>query len=60
MSRLGKVPLEIPSGVKVSIDGESINVKGAKGELSAPLARGIELDISDSSVTGIKENSYLQ
>jgi large subunit ribosomal protein L6 len=34
MSRIGKAPITVPSGVTVSIDGRSIAVKGPKGELS--------------------------
>ena len=34
MSRIGKVPVEIPSGVEVSIDGTTVKVKGKKGELT--------------------------
>ena len=34
MSRIGKAPITVPSGVTVSIDGQSIAVKGPKGELS--------------------------
>jgi len=34
MSRIGKAPIDVPSGVTVTIDGQSISVKGPKGELS--------------------------
>jgi large subunit ribosomal protein L6 len=34
MSRIGKAPITVPSGVTVTIDGQSISVKGPKGELS--------------------------
>lgn len=34
MSRIGKVPVKIPSGVEVTIDGQVISVKGPKGDLS--------------------------
>ncbi len=34
MSRIGKAPITVPSGVTVTIDGQSIAVKGPKGELS--------------------------
>ena len=34
MSRIGKAPIEVPSGVDVAIDGASVTVKGSKGELS--------------------------
>ena len=34
MSRIGKAPIAVPSGVTVTLDGQSISVKGPKGELS--------------------------
>lgn len=34
MSRIGKKPVQIPSGVTVTVDGSKISVKGSKGELS--------------------------
>jgi large subunit ribosomal protein L6 len=37
MSRIGKMPVTVPSGVTVNINGENITVKGPKGELSRTL-----------------------
>lgn len=37
MSRIGKIPVEIPAGVEVKLDGSSISVKGPKGQLSRNL-----------------------
>ena len=37
MSRIGKQPIDIPAGVEVVIDGTTVTVKGAKGELSRTL-----------------------
>ena len=34
MSRIGKKPVDIPSGVTVALDGQTVTVKGGKGELS--------------------------
>ncbi|HEY9688850.1 MAG TPA: 50S ribosomal protein L6, partial [Coleofasciculaceae cyanobacterium] len=34
MSRIGKRPIPIPKGVTVTIDGQTVSVKGSKGELS--------------------------
>ena len=36
MSRIGKLPVEIPSGVTFTVDSEVITVKGPKGELTVP------------------------
>ena len=34
MSRIGKMPIPVPNGVDVAIDGQTVTVKGPKGELS--------------------------
>ncbi|MGA9715372.1 MAG: 50S ribosomal protein L6, partial [Aeromicrobium sp.] len=34
MSRIGKYPVTVPSGVEVTIEGQDVRVKGPKGELS--------------------------
>ncbi len=44
MSRIGKSPVTIPSGVEVKIDGATISVKGPKGELSQVLEEGVTVE----------------
>ena len=39
MSRIGKKPIAIPSGVSVTLDGQTIAVKGPKGELAYTVTR---------------------
>ncbi len=51
MSRLGKKPLSIPSGVTVAINGEAVDIKGPKGELSFPIHQTIEVSIADDTVS---------
>jgi large subunit ribosomal protein L6 len=41
MSRIGKLPIAVPSGVDVAIDGQSVTVKGPKGQLSHTVASPI-------------------
>lgn len=36
MSRIGKLPIEVPAGVTITIDSDLITVKGPKGELTVP------------------------
>jgi large subunit ribosomal protein L6 len=43
MSRIGKAPITVPSGVDVSISSTSVTVKGPKGELSRDLPGGISV-----------------
>lgn len=50
MSRVGKLPIEIPSGVDVSIDGLNVKVKGGKNELSTRLTGDVTVEINDGKV----------
>jgi large subunit ribosomal protein L6 len=43
MSRIGRLPIPVPSGVDVRIDGQEVAVKGPKGELKHTVARPIEV-----------------
>lgn len=47
MSRVGKAPISIPSGVDVTLDGPKVTVKGPKGELSRRLPERIEISLHD-------------
>jgi large subunit ribosomal protein L6 len=42
MSRIGRLPIEIPSGVDITIDGQHVAVKGPKGELAVTVKEPIE------------------
>lgn len=44
MSRIGKLPIDVPAGVTITVDSAVITVKGAKGELTVP-------HLSDVTVT---------
>lgn len=49
MSRVGKKPIPLPKGVKVSI-GEELQVEGPKGKLSVPLPPGIKVNQTNGTV----------
>jgi large subunit ribosomal protein L6 len=51
MSRVGKVPIAIPSGVEVRIEGARVTVQGPKGELSREVDPEMKLNLSDGVVT---------
>ena len=51
MSRLGKLPITIPSGVDVKIDKGFITVKGPKGELTQKLIDCLKIEIKENEVT---------
>ncbi|RRJ86709.1 50S ribosomal protein L6 [Gulosibacter macacae] len=50
MSRIGRLPIEIPAGVDVKVDGSDITVKGPKGELALTVASPIEVKIEEGQV----------
>lgn len=51
MSRIGKKPVSIPSGVTATIDGAVLNVKGPKGALSLPLRSEISYTLEDGGIS---------
>lgn len=51
MSRIGKLPIEIPSGVTITVDEERVAVSGPKGNLSQFTMPGVEVAIEDNLVT---------
>jgi len=50
MSRIGRLPIDVPAGVNITIDGSAVTVKGPKGELSLTVARPIEVKLEDGQV----------
>jgi large subunit ribosomal protein L6 len=50
MSRIGKLPVELPKGVKVSFVDVTLTVDGPKGTLSRRVMDGVALDISESAI----------
>ena len=42
MSRIGRLPISVPAGVDIKVDGSLVNVKGPKGELTLTVASPIE------------------
>ena len=52
MSRIGKLPISIPSGVNISVSEDNVvTVKGKKGELTQAVDPSIQVKISDTEVT---------
>lgn len=56
MSRIGKEPVAIPSGVDVDMSGDTITVKGPKGTLSQSLHDGVNVAIEDDQVVVSRPN----
>ena len=51
MSRIGKRPVALPSGVTAKMDGGQLSVKGPKGELSMPTLDLVTYDLNDNEVS---------
>jgi len=56
MSRIGKLPIAVPGGVDVKIDGQQVSVKGPKGELSLVVAEPIRVSLEDGQVQVTRPN----
>lgn len=53
MSRIGKLPIQVPAGVDVTIDGRTVAVKGPKGTLSHTVAAPIEVTKGEDGVLNV-------
>ncbi len=64
MSRIGKMPVAIPAGVKISRDQSMLKVEGPKGRLSLDVPKGVDVVLGDKVVEvkrpsdGRRERSY--
>jgi len=54
MSRIGKLPIAVPGGVDVAIDGREVTVKGPKGSLSHSVAAPIEVAQEDGTLRVVR------
>ena len=51
MSRIGRLPVKIPQGVEVKLDGQTLHVKGPKGELERTFHADVTLKREDGTLT---------
>ena len=56
MSRIGKMPIAIPDGAEVKVEGNTVIVKGPKGELSQEISELITVEIEDGVLTVKRAN----
>lgn len=56
MSRIGKQPVEIPSGVKVSLSGLTVTVEGSRGKLELLLNPLVNVNVGDKEITIERKN----
>jgi large subunit ribosomal protein L6 len=50
MSRIGNKPIAIPAGVTVQVDGSTVTVKGAKGELTRTVHSNMAVEVEGATV----------
>lgn len=65
MSRIGKKPITIPSGVDVKVEGRKVTVKGPQGLLIRDLPTGVQIEVKEGSIQVLppsrpKENTAFQ
>ena len=60
MSRIGKLPIKIPSGVTVEISGDLVTVKGPKGEEKVEIPNLVKVTMDDQQVICNRENDEPQ
>jgi large subunit ribosomal protein L6 len=51
MSRIGKMPVKIPAGVKTNIEGTTVTIKGPKGELKQTFDSQMKIEVKDGQLT---------
>ncbi|NLP47905.1 MAG: 50S ribosomal protein L6 [Clostridiales bacterium] len=56
MSRIGKMPITVPAGVEVKIDGSTVTVKGPKGQLVQTMPSNIALELDGDTINVTRAN----
>ncbi len=59
MSRVGKKPITIPSGVNVTINETELEVKGPKGILKTPIPKGVDFKLEDGTLVAERADNDL-
>ena len=60
MSRIGRLPVTVPAGVDIAIEGQTVKVKGPKGELSHVVAEPIKVEKGDADLEVKRPNDERQ
>jgi large subunit ribosomal protein L6 len=50
MSRIGKLPIPIPQGVKIQVDGATVRAEGPKGKLAQAVPTGLTTRVADGTI----------
>ncbi|HXG83205.1 MAG TPA: 50S ribosomal protein L6, partial [Pyrinomonadaceae bacterium] len=59
MSRVGKKPITLPTGVTVNISNKELEVKGPKGVLKTPVPEGVNFRMEDGTLVAERSNDDL-
>lgn len=61
MSRIGKAPVTVPSGVTITVGNDNVvTVKGPKGELKQPIDRDIKIEVKDNTVNIVRPTDQIR
>jgi large subunit ribosomal protein L6 len=60
MSRIGKKPVDLPSGVKAVVGASKVTIEGPKGKLDLPLPPKFKVDVKDNKVTVLRPSDAKQ
>ena len=58
MSRIGRMPIAVPAGVEVKIDGSTVTVKGPKGTLTRTVSSNITVTLDNGVITVTRPNDF--
>lgn len=56
MSRIGRLPVAVPSGVKVDLDGSRVKVKGPKGEMERVFSSDIQISMENGAINVVRQS----
>lgn len=59
MSRIGKLPIEIPNGVKVTIAGLDVRVEGPKGNLARTIMDGVTVSVENQMLSVVRNDDSI-
>jgi large subunit ribosomal protein L6 len=61
MSRIGKAPIAVPSGVTITVGNDNVvTVKGPKGELKQPIDRDMKVDVKDGEINVVRPTDQIR
>lgn len=56
MSRIGKLPVAVPSGVNVDVKGHKVSVKGSKGTMSIEVPHGVSIEVAKGTIVVTRDS----